>query len=460
MKNPYSAANPDATLGLIRRPEVNERLDSWLVNSAETQLAAIIAERGMGGAAAVRRYLDDHAADLPLRIVHCDLKADLGKGDSPLDFYRNLALFVFDRLEEPSALSRLAARLRAADLASSDELARSDAFGKDFFEFFQKLKEDAPDRPLLLALYNFDRLPRQFPFSGTDLAWLRVLHDDEAYRLYYVVVSRRDLGYVERLHGLEDSLFATRFGGHVRRIGLLSDVEAGRLIRAAERTGTPWPAWLPEFLRRWGGNHPYCLQYVCFEMYERLFNRGESLERAAAEKLSDEWLRPEYFGDYFERLYQSLKRDRLLEPLVRAVRHGYHSPHHAELLELVETGYFARDGSATPLQQREYRLFSPLFHDFLTQRGAFLTGALPDDGPPPGWPPPQLSLSGPLTPREREALWHMAHGIIADGDLAAKMTIASQTAHDYVTKVMYKLAVSKRADAALAAKGVLPRQDG
>jgi len=455
--NPYSSTIPDVELGLVRRPEIDRKLDECLVNSKYPALVSIVIERGMGGPATVRHYLEERATTLSFRVVQCDVKTDLDSGAKAADFYRKLVGFVLKSREVspvPTAVVAIAQRIeRNTDTELSNELR------SDFFEFFRLMREADTQRPLLLVFYNFDRLPQQFPFSGRDWAWLRDLHDDIAYRLYYAIVSRRSLGYIERLHGLQDSLFAARFSGNVRRVSLLTPTEAERIVDEAARNGNPWPGWLRAKLLEWGGNHPYCLQRICFEMYNRLFQHGEKLDARAAESLTLEWLRPDYLGDYFERLHRNLERDHLLEPLTRALSQGYHSPHHDELSELVAMGYFPSHPAYPPPTKMTYdRLFSPLFQSFLTERSAFpsagnnLMSGVSATRPatpktmPPDWPPAELPCE-PLTPREAEALWLMAvEGFDSDKELADKMVISVTAAAGYFKVLREKFRVSRRSD--------------
>jgi DNA-binding CsgD family transcriptional regulator len=448
--NPYASTIPDVELGLIRRPEIDSKLDDCLVNSVYPALASIVIERGMGGPATVRRYLADRANKLPYRVVQCDVKSDLDHGPDAMEFYRKLVAFVLKSREVspvPISAISVAERIRRnTDPYFSNDLR------EDFFEFFRLMREAEPDRPLLLVFYNFDRLPQQFPLSGGDWAWLRELHDDETHRLYYVVVSRRSLGYVERLHGLQDSLFAARFSGNVRRVGLLPTAEAERIVEK----GSPWPGWLRAKLLEWGGNHPYCLQRICFEMHNRLFNRHDQLDARAAETLALEWLRPDYLGEYFDRLYRNLERDRLLEPLTRAMNQGYHTPHHDELSELVEMGYFAPHPAYPHLNKMTYdQLFSPLFQRFLMQRTMSSTTA--PGQMPSNWPPPGLEVDKPLSRREREVLWLMVQGHRSNKKLAEKLSIEESTVGSHVKSIIDKLDVHDRDEAVVKVNDLFPK---
>jgi DNA-binding NarL/FixJ family response regulator len=82
--------------------------------------------------------------------------------------------------------------------------------------------------------------------------------------------------------------------------------------------------------------------------------------------------------------------------------------------------------------------------------GGFLpVAAAPRSGVPPAPPAP----AEPLTPREREVLGLLAHGVYI-GDIARVLGISRHTVGDHVKNIYRKLNISSRAEAALEARGM------
>jgi hypothetical protein len=383
-KNPYRAVDPDIEEGFFQREPILRKLDGYLLNVVEPSCASIVAERGTGGRAAVRQFLNTRADKLPFLIVECDVKSDLGKGGTAIDFYRALIRFLLNHLSNlPSAGHRIGNRLIHSTFESLYDLE------SDLWEFFQAIRGSENTPPLLLVFYSFDRLPYHFSFDGLDWSYLKELHNQVNLRVYYLVVSRRPLRYIESLHGLEKSLFSTIFLPPYR-VGLLSDKETWTLIREPAESilkCPPWSEWLAEHIFEWGGRHPYCTQYICFELFERIWNQREHFEPSDADRLATEL--GSGLREYFTRLYDNLANDELLDPLVQTVVTGFRGSQSPQIEELVDLGYFLPE----PALERQYTLFSPLFYRYLVQRG--------DLSPPP---PPPVVEPKPALPKVQAIL--------------------------------------------------------
>ncbi|MBI1879307.1 MAG: hypothetical protein HYR94_14005 [Chloroflexi bacterium] len=255
-------------------------------------------------------------------------------------------------------------------------------------DFFQEIRESG--LPLLLVFYSFDRLPKHFRFDSIDLSFLRKMNEDPKLGIYYLIVSRRPLMYIEKLHNLAPSYFSTIFLPPYR-VGLLSEEETKALIKEPAQPillHSPWDDWLAESIFEWGGRHPCCIRHICSELFERIWNQGEQFRPSDANRIASELGNSLRF--YFDRLYVNLANDGLILPLVRTVESGYIGSHFSEVQELLDLGYFlpelAREG--------RYQLFSPLFHNYLVWRGDLRL-------PPPPFPSPPVP---PMRPKVEKIL--------------------------------------------------------
>ncbi|NUM80611.1 hypothetical protein HUU42_07355 [bacterium] len=86
LKNPYRPVDPDIEERFEGREWVITSLDSYFLNVTEPLCVSVVAERGIGGKAAVRKYLQCRKAELSLRIIECDLK-EWSKGENAADFF-------------------------------------------------------------------------------------------------------------------------------------------------------------------------------------------------------------------------------------------------------------------------------------------------------------------------------------------------------------------------------------
>lgn len=388
-KNPYHPIDPDAEDSLFQRESVLRKLDGCLLHVDEPSCTAIIAERGMGGPAAVKQFLRTRADQLPVRVVECDVKSELGKGDTAADFYRALINFLWPQLDDlPATVHRVGSRL------VNNTSERLDDLQEDLWTFFWEIRKSSSR--LLLVFYSFDRLPHRFAFDELDWSLLRGFHNEVDIRIYYLLVSRRPLRYIEHLHNLDLSLFSTLFSSTTYRLGLLRQEEAWKLITEPAETilgHPPWPQWLAERIFEWGGRHPYCIQHICSELFDRIWIRGKQLKPLGTDHIVDELGRG--LREYFDRLYENLENDELIHPLVRAVELGHTGAHFTEVAELLDLGYFLPE----PAEEGQYMLFSPLFRDYLVRRGHLSPPPLktPPLPPTPKSPKVQaiLELDGP-----------------------------------------------------------------
>lgn len=454
-KNPYHPIDPDVEDSPFQRESVLRKLDSCLLHVDKPSCTAIIAERGMGGPAAVKQFLRTRAGRLSVRVAECDVKSDLSKGDTAAAFYRALIHLLWRRLDDlPATVHHAGSRL------VNNTSKRLDDLQENLWTFFRGIRESG--LPLLLVLYSFDRLPHRFPFDELDWSFLRGFHDDVDIRIYYLLVSRRPLRYIERLHNLEHSLFSSIFLPPYR-VGLLSEEEAWALITAPagltlERS--LWPGWLAERIFEWGGRHPFCTQYICSELFDRIWIQGEQLKRSEVHHIADELYRG--LREYFDRLYDNLVDDKLIDPLVRAVESGGATPQFTEVEDLVDLGYFLPE----PARERQYVLFSLLFRDYLTRRGV---------PPPPPLPPiPKPSkvqadkevedeervtdvcsspsstsqpLIEPLSERELQVLRLIA-ARLSNPEIAGQLCISVNTVKTHAQNIYGKLGVGSRVEAA------------
>jgi hypothetical protein len=199
------------------------------------------------------------------------------------------------------------------------------------------------------------------------------------------------LSYIESFHNLERSLFSTIFLPPYR-IGLLSEQEAWAFITDPGQSvlgRSPWDEWLAEHIFNWGGRHPYCIQHICLELFGRIWNQKEQLKPANVGDIADELgstLRP-----FFDRLYASLENDGLIRPLVQAVESGYIASQFTKITMLSDLGYFLPEHA----KEKKYVLFSPLFRDYLVQRGELS---------PPSSPQSKDAEPQPASPRVQKIL--------------------------------------------------------
>jgi len=359
LKNPYRPVDPDMEDRFEGREWVITSLDSYLLNVTKPLCVSVVAERGIGGKATVRKYLQLRKAELSLRIVECDLKG-WSKGENAADFYRKLVQSILPQLTALSPEIRKVTN-RLGNNKSSNLYEIED----DFWQFFELLREQNPSMPLLIVFYYFDELPELFHFEELDWTFLRQLHEQFATRLYYLIVSRRLLKYIEKLHGLEHSHFSTLFQS-VIRIGLLEHKDTSNLSRKPAQVilnNNPWDEWLEDLIIEWSGGNPHCVQTICFHLFSQIWIQGRDIAPNNIDHLSLELgkvLRP-----HFDRLLDNLSKDKLIEVLKYMLESGYSASHHDQIEQLIDLGYFLYE----PAQNKEYRLFSPLFHDYLVQRG-------------------------------------------------------------------------------------------
>ncbi|RKN40906.1 response regulator [Streptomyces hoynatensis] len=73
--------------------------------------------------------------------------------------------------------------------------------------------------------------------------------------------------------------------------------------------------------------------------------------------------------------------------------------------------------------------------------------------------PPRPAGTSDLTPREREVLAHLGAGL-SNAEIAAALGMAEATAKTHVSRILTKLGLRSRVQAALAAQALAPGQDG
>lgn len=358
-KNPYRPVDPDIEEWFDGRKWVITSLDNYILNVVEPLCVSVVAERGIGGKAAVRNYLQLRKAELSLRIVECDVK-NFPKGGNAADFYRELVLVLLSQLSAvPPEIHKVASRLMNNKSGNLYEI------NDDFWLFFELVLEQDASKPLLLVFYSFDQLPKLFQFGGLDWTLLKQLHEKFTVPLYYLVVSRRLLKHIEELHGLVHSRFATLFQS-LLRIGLLEIEEARRLIREPAQITlncAPWPEWLEALILEWSGRNPHCIQIICFYLFSQLWIQGENISPDDIQQLNHKVSKE--LRLYFKRLLDNLIEDRLIDALIYTVESGYSTVYIDQTEQLIDLGYFLPE----LVQNNEYRLFSPLFQDYLVQRG-------------------------------------------------------------------------------------------
>lgn len=450
--NPFAASDPDLEMGLIPRREVELKLQSSLIHTRFPSCVSIIAERGMGGRAAVQQFLTKQRDLLPFRVVIWDAKNLHTSQRSAAAFYQVLIRQAQEQLQPLPVKVKAAAEAILAHQEVSLQDIRT-----DFFTFFHEVKAADEPRPLLLVFYNFDYLLNLFDFAGLDWVWLRQLYDEQQYRAYFVIVSRRPLEYIEKKGRLNDSNFASRFAGNALRIGLLNKREADMVLNKVSENFDPnaaaappriWPPWLRRHLLFWSGHNPYCLEYSCHILFDRLWNHEESLAERNKQTLANDLIQNNFLGGYFRRLYKSLEKDQLLTTLTKALTTGYNSAEHDVLEELWDMGYFKPLPELLPLPEREFGLFSPLFHQYLLNRQIPLPPlktTLPYD---PDSPPIQMPAHSRenLTPREIDVICCILEGHTSDEKIAAQLFIAESTVKDHIKHIRGKLELSGRSE--------------
>lgn len=362
-QNPYPATDPDIEENFLHREPVSRALDGYLLHRDEPSCISIVAERGLGGRAAVRQFLASRINNIPFRILECDVKSELGLGKTSADFYRGLVRLILKRIVSLPEVAKITGG-RLLD-NSSNNLGDLE---EDLFGFFRQARGLGDSLPLLLVFYSFDRLPRCFDFEPLDWSFLKEFNSQIDLRLYYLIVSRRPLRYIESLHGLQHSLFSTIFRPPLR-IGLLTEQEARDMIRIPAESvlkQNPWHEWLAKSILNWGGRNPYCTTFICSEIFELIWNQGEKFESPDADKLA--WQLTDGLREYFDRLLDNLEADQLLEALIHGVEPNDFEPFSwtTAFEELIDLGYFLPEPAK---EEQQYILFSPLFHNYLVRRG-------------------------------------------------------------------------------------------
>jgi DNA-binding CsgD family transcriptional regulator len=431
-KNPYRPIDPDMASCLRGRSWVLRKLDNTLLHVEEPSPISILAERGIGGQKIIKKYLEKRRMHLSLRVVECDIKGDFKQGGNAVDFYLMLVRQVHLQLSTlPAEATQIAMRLEnnpATDLYDIEA---------DFWRFFEKINEFDPQNPVLIVFYSFDRLPKLFAFDALDWTFLKDLYVNLKYRLYYLIVSRRTLRYLEHLHGLSRSLFSTIFLPPIR-VGLLTEAETLDLITRPGQAVLqlpPWEDWLLELILEWGGRHPYCTEYICSYLFEQIWQSPQKiLQPADAELLADQLLKE--LEPFFDRLFRNLENDQLLRLLVKILIHGYDSLEHERIRELEDLGYF----EPQHLKNNKHILFSPLFHQYLVNRQVL---------PPKLEERPQeledieTEDIDALSQREFDVL-KLLQSNLSQKEIAQKLNVSHNTIKTHTSNIYKKLAVHSR----------------
>jgi DNA-binding CsgD family transcriptional regulator len=425
-RNPFTA-NPNADQSIYLREDVLRRLDSSLLEAQRPAHVSIQAERYMGGEAIIRNFLSSRKEAFHFRVVECSAD-DLGTGASAADFYRQLIRHIHERVDNlPAEAQRAARRLHAGTSVFLDDQT------EDFEMFFDQIRTSGP--PLLLVFYAFDQLPQCFPFGGRDWGPLRKLVD--LMDVYLLIGTRRPLRRIEQRYGLKDSEFVARINNNIL-IGLLSEAEArARIVdRAQAALGKPaWEQWLIDAILQWSGRHPYCIEQICFELFEWIWNEQQQFSPkdadALAERLSD------ILYEMFNRLYQNLVKDGLHTPLIRAIESGGKEPRVTDVQDLLHLGYFVPElAKNSNSKERRYNPFSTLFRGFLLDCGAL--NADP------------AKIDEPLTQREQETLRLLCQGL-GRKQIAHALRVSENTVKVFIRNIYQKLGVSTQAEAAARA---------
>jgi DNA-binding CsgD family transcriptional regulator len=439
--NPYAPIDPDIFYpgiehGLITRTVALRKLAGYLLNSQEPACVSIVAERGMGGDSMVKRFVRTDEPSRKFRIVECDSKGDLGQGGSVIDFYKALVNHVSKQVASlPNAAAEAAARIRNAQPARLSEIET------DYWEFFRTLRESGP--PLLLVFYAFDAIPSYFNLEGVNWTLLRELNNRPELRCYLLVVSRRPIPYVEMLHHLQDSLFSTLFSATTIRVGLLSPEETKNIVHGIGKTALgrdPWPDWLEPLILQWSGRNPSCAFYICHELFEQIWIEKIPLRSAQKQKIFQQLY--EGLSVYFERLYDNLQSDQLIETLLSVMRLGYSTAQYEKIMRLVELGYFLPEEA----RDKKYILFSPLFDRYIHERCLGENTRVVD-------------LTVQFSGAETRVLEELARGISEKRKIAEKLGLSLNTVSTHFNSIYKKLDVHKAADAIEQARRIVKSRE-
>lgn len=437
IRNPYAPIDPDTfhpgmNNAPISRTIVINKLASYLLNVDEPSCVSIVAERGMGVEPTVKRFVRMEELSRKFTVVECDSKSDLGVGGDVIDFYQALVRHISGKissLPDPArdAASRILQRkpMRLSDIAT------------DFWEFFRIIREMCA--PLLLVFYAFDSLLDYYDLRGTDWMFLRELNNNPEHRCYFLVVSRRPIPFIEILHHLKDSLFSTLFSATTVRVGLLTPAETKHIIRELAKTAlegrTPWQDWVEQLLYRWGGRNPTCTLFVCHELFEQIWIEKIVFKNVHQEKIFQQLY--EGLTPYFDRLYDNLESDDLLQPLLKLFQEGNSYDFHKASEHLIDLGYFLRDDA----REKRYILFSPLFERYLQERcvGEF------------GGEVKAVKFSA----AEKRVLEELAKGNSEIKAIARKLNRSVNTIRSHFKSIYKKLGVHKASEAIEAAKKII-----
>lgn len=329
-----------------------------ITNLKRPNNALVVAERGMKANEMVRFVLSTYREKLSFGYIECDVKVDFQQGKTAADFYRALVAHILAQLPENNEHLQSQGRLTIESRAH-----KISEIQPALFAFFRQLRR-ASTSPWLIIFYDFDLLIRKFSLRGEDLQPLRMLNSPTNGEVNYLVVSRRPIYLLEKIHDLQTSLFATIFGAALDfQIGLLKPQEAKLLIRAGEKVvgDSIWPSWLEDQILLWGGGHSYCTQHICAQLFDQIWNEHQELEPKDKDQIAYD-LKKSLYG-YFKRLVTNLEIDNLLDDLAIAVE-GNQSPSD-QITILKDLGYFLSE----PFKQQLYLLFSPFFHDYLIEQG-------------------------------------------------------------------------------------------
>lgn len=441
ISNPYAPFDPDVfhpkmETHLVTRAVVFKKLASYLLNVREPACVSIVAERGMGAESSVKQFIRQDDFSKKFTVVECESKTDLGRGGNVIDFYKSLVEHVSTRASSlPDAAFEFAARIRNAQPTSLSEIEN------DFWGFFNAIREGIP--PLLLVFYAFDAIPSYFTLDGADWMLLKELNNRPEIRCYFLVVSRRPIPYIETLHHLQDSLFSTIFSTTTVRIGLLTPEETKNIIHGIGKNAlgrAPWPDWLEQLIYKWSGRNPACTLFICHEMFEQIWIEEVQFKQTQKDKIFQQIY--EGLIAYFDRLYDNLESDELIETLLYLIRQGYSSTHYEKSMRLTELGYFLPEEA----HDKKYILFSPLFEKYIQMRCM-------------GETVPVFEQTNQFSNPEMRVLQELARGISEKKVIAEKLNLSPNTVSTYFRKIYEKLGVHKAADAILEAKKIIKAQE-
>ncbi|NUM47455.1 MAG: protein kinase [Anaerolineales bacterium] len=133
---------------------------------------------------------------------------------------------------------------------------------------------------VVLMLDEFERLSTN---PNLDVNFFNTLRAAAGrYQLIYLTASATpliQLTYAVRSHEILSSPFFNIFAQHF--LSLMPDEEARQLIQTpAQQNGKPLSQDIVEFLLKFAGGHPFCLQVACYQAYDTLEKIEEIRQRA------------------------------------------------------------------------------------------------------------------------------------------------------------------------------------